>query len=194
VWLSLAEPLRTPPGPPPPPPGRLESLIVSEFPEIFAEFQGQRFSLLWRGSRDGFGAGDFHSRCDGHANTLTVILDTKGNVFGGFTRPEWDSSGRRKTDDCLRSFVFMLKNPCNIPARTFALKAEKKREAIYCGSIWGPSFGWDIYVSDNCNAHTSGPILLGYAYTNDTGLDGLTVSTGSSDFQVKEIEVFEITE
>jgi hypothetical protein len=41
--------------------------------------------LQWRGSRDGFGAIDVHKRCDGRANTLTLILDTGGNVFGGFT-------------------------------------------------------------------------------------------------------------
>jgi hypothetical protein len=34
--------------------------------------------------RAGFGASKFHGRCDGHANTLTVILDTKWKVFGGF--------------------------------------------------------------------------------------------------------------
>jgi hypothetical protein len=59
-----------------------EPAIVSEFPKIFKEFRGSRFSLLWRGSRDGFRACDFHRRCDGHANTLTVILDIEGNIFG----------------------------------------------------------------------------------------------------------------
>jgi hypothetical protein len=67
------------------------SVIVSDFPEIFDEFREKRFSLLWRGGRDGFGKHDFHSRCDGHANTLTVIEDTKGNIFGGFTPVEWES-------------------------------------------------------------------------------------------------------
>jgi hypothetical protein len=72
-------------------PVRLDSLIISDFPKIFAEFQRKRFSLLWRGSRDGFKAQEFHRRCDGHANTLTVILDTKGNIFGGFTPVKWES-------------------------------------------------------------------------------------------------------
>jgi hypothetical protein len=62
-------------------PGVLDSRIISDFPEIFAEFQEKQFSLLWRGSRDGFEAQEFHRRCDGHANTLTVISDTDGNVF-----------------------------------------------------------------------------------------------------------------
>jgi hypothetical protein len=35
---------------------------------------------------------------------------------------------------------------------------------------------------------------LGGAYTNDTGLGGMTVFTGSLHFQVREIEVFEITD
>jgi hypothetical protein len=32
-----------------------------------------KWSLLYRGTRDGFGAKDFHSNCDGHSNTLTIL-------------------------------------------------------------------------------------------------------------------------
>jgi hypothetical protein len=160
-----------------------------------------RFSVLWRGSRDGFGHGDFHRRCDGHASTLTVILDTNGNVFGGFTPVEWESrtynwkeNNCSKADDSLRSFLFTLKNPHNIPASTFELKAAQAEWAIYCDSRRGPLFGADITVSGNCNANTGSHTHLGAAYTNDTGLEGNKVFTGSQYFRVKEIEVFEITE
>jgi hypothetical protein len=37
-------------------------------------------------------------------------------------------------------------------------------------------------------------IGFGYTYTNDTGLDGKMFFTGSKNFKVKEIEVFEITD
>jgi hypothetical protein len=125
LWQSAAERI-TP---------RLDSLIISDFPEIFAEFRGKRFDILWRGSRDGFGAKEFHRRCNRHANTLTVILDTEGNIFGGFTPVEWESGDDVwKADDSLKSFVFTLKNPHNIPARRFALKAERKQWTIICGS------------------------------------------------------------
>jgi hypothetical protein len=67
---------------------RLDLVIISGFPEIFAEFRGSKFSLLCQGNRDGFSSSAFHRRCDGHGNTLTVILDTKGNIFGGFTPVE----------------------------------------------------------------------------------------------------------
>jgi hypothetical protein len=116
------------PSPQKPPAPSFDSRVISGFPEIFAEFRGKRFEILWRGSRDGFKAKEFHRRCEGHANTLTVILDTKGNIFGGFTPVEWESrpSSYWKADDSLKSFLFTLKNPHNIPAMRFALKPEKR--------------------------------------------------------------------
>jgi hypothetical protein len=114
-----------------------------------------------------------------------VILDTDGNIFGGFTPVEWDSYSYGKADPSLKSFLFTLKNPHNFPARRFALKTEKKNEAIYCHPNYGPEFN-DITVSDT--------FYFGDHYINDTVLDGRTFFTGSSHFRVKEIEVFEITE
>jgi hypothetical protein len=180
-------------------PGGWNSAIVPDFPRLM---KTKQFTLLWRGSRDGFRCLDFHSRCDGHPNTLTVILDTNGNIFGGFTPVEWGSCKKHffgneqafwKADPSLKSFLFTLKNPHNVPARRFALKAETKGQAIICDSDWGPHF-YDIVVSDNCNENTrSYTEYFGNSYTNDTGLDGNTFFTGSTYFQVKEIEVFEIT-
>jgi hypothetical protein len=53
----------------------------------------------------------------------------------------------------------------------------------------------DIGVLDYCTAKACSPTYhFGESYTNDTGLDGMTFFTGSLEFQVKEIEVFEIIE
>jgi hypothetical protein len=192
LWQCAAERIAHPPP---------DSRIISGIPEIFAEFRGKRFSLLWRGGRDGFEAQEFHRGCDWYANTLTVILDTEGNIFGGFTPVEWESRKPKsqyttfncwKADGSQTSFLFTLKNPHNIPARRFALKAERKHHAIWCDSRWGPCFG-GIGVSDNCYASTRSHTFLDVAYTNDTGLDRYIVFTGWQFFQVKEIEVFEIT-
>jgi hypothetical protein len=45
-------------------------------------------SFTARASRDGFKAQEFHRRCDSRANPLTAILDTKGNIFNGFSSVE----------------------------------------------------------------------------------------------------------
>jgi hypothetical protein len=89
-----------------------------------------------------------------------VILDTKGNILGGFTPVNWESSNfwvAFKVDASLKSFLFTLKNPHNFPARRFALKAEKNHVAIRCYSEEGPVFG-DIWVDDNCNTGTENPL------------------------------------
>jgi uncharacterized protein YdcH (DUF465 family) len=185
-----------------PPVLSFDSRFISHFPKIFAEFRGKDFKILWRGSRDGFKSQEFHGRCDGHANTLTVILDTEGNIFGGFTPLKWESrvwnkkggheDNRCKADDNQKSFLFALTNPHNLPARTFVLKAEEKWRAIICWDKWGPSFG-GLCVHDNCNANIDSHTILGGIYTNDTGLAWKIVCTGSENFKVTEIAVFETT-
>jgi hypothetical protein len=114
----------------------IDSLIVSDFPPLFETFCPKRFGLLWRGSRDSFTAKEFHRRCEGRANTLTLIADTDGNVFGGFTPVKWESGNKYKGDDSLRSFLFTLRNPHGVPPRKFALKAEEKHNAICCYAAW----------------------------------------------------------
>jgi hypothetical protein len=175
---------------------RFDSRIVPSFPPLFEAFQTKRFKLLWRGSRDGFRATEFHRRCDGHANTLTLMLDTTGNIFGGFTPVKWESPSKvtLKSDGSLQSFIFTLKNPHSLPARKFALKPECKGKAIRCDSSRGPEYGVGcLSVLDNCNINTkSYSSCLGDEYINDTGLNGNVVLAGTAPFMVKEIEVFEI--
>jgi hypothetical protein len=171
-------------------------MIVPGLPTIFPQFRGKRFNLLWRGGRDGFGAADFHGRCDGHANTLSIIQDTNANVFGGFTPVKWSSDGGFCTDESLRSFLFTLKNPHNMTASRFQLKSSVKDKAILCADIWGPHFR-DIAIADHGNENNENLAAgFGYAYSNDLGLGGNppqnTFLTGAKRFKVWEIEVFEI--
>jgi hypothetical protein len=109
---------------------------------------------------------------------------------------EWESRAKEpyvKGDDSLKSFLVALKNPHNIAASRFELKAEAKDRPIVCQAEWGPRFS-GMGVCSNCNAKTDSASDLGFSCRNDTGLDGNVVFTGSSHFQVKEIEMFEITE
>jgi hypothetical protein len=177
---------------------QLDSKILKDFPPIFAEFQQKRFTLLWRGTRDGFGGRDFHNRCDGHGNTLMIIEDTEGNIFGGYTPVPWESPKGHchKGDESAKSFLFTLKNPHNVSPQKFALKEEEKGRAINCFPWRGPGFGHgcDLFVSHNCNSNSDSVSLLGQTYTNDTNLDGRIFFTGSHNFRVKEIEVFELSD
>jgi hypothetical protein len=68
-----------------------------------------KWSLLYRATRDGFEPNDFHSKCDNKSNTLTIVkAKESGFIFGGFTSVEWDGSDRYKSD--LNAFIFSLTN------------------------------------------------------------------------------------
>jgi hypothetical protein len=170
---------------------RLESNIVQTIPSIFKDFETNSWRLLYRGTRDGFGTANFHSKCDQQSNTVTIILTTGGYIFGGFTPLAWDSGGAYKADNTGKSFLFSLKNPRNTELKIFPLS--NPSIAILCNSAYGPIFGGhDIQVANNCDQNTNSHTSLGNGYTNDTGISGQQVFTGQYNFQVREIEVFSV--
>jgi hypothetical protein len=182
------------------------SKILQTFPGIFEEFRYCTFQLLWRGTRDGFRAREFHMRCDGRGNTLTLIRDRNRNIFGGFTPVEWEArewngrndidDNRWKSDRSLKSFLFTICNPRQVPPRRFPLRADKKDYAIYCSASNGPRFGGGsngIVIADDCHANMgSFTGDFGETYTNDSIQNPVVFFAGAKYFCVDEIEVFEI--
>jgi hypothetical protein len=151
------------------------------------------FSLLWRGSRDGFTAEAFHRCCDGRERTLTVIRDKGGNIFGGFAVPGWESPffSKRKSDSTSKGFLFTLKNPHNLPPQQFKLIRGQESSAIRVSSKTCACFGNDdLLVCDGCDVKASHTGGFGSTYENTTGIPGGSVFTGSDRFIVSEIEVF----
>lgn len=54
----------------------------------------QEWQLLYRASKDGFSAAAFHSKCDGHSPTFTVVLVSSKSgekkIMGVANTPEWN--------------------------------------------------------------------------------------------------------
>jgi hypothetical protein len=152
----------------------------------------QKWQLLYRGSVDGFGAADFHRKCDGKSNTLTIVKSDNGNIFGGYTNVAWESKGGCQTGTS--SFLFSLKNQTNSGLKFNCFKTEY---SINCSSSYGPTFGGghDLRISNNSNANiesysnpgNSYQLPPGYTYGTDQAQNLLA---GSYNFKVNEIEVF----
>jgi hypothetical protein len=81
-----------------------ESVIIKDFPMILKEFKRRTWQLLYRASRDGFKASNFHGKCDNQMNTLTFIETTKIFIFGGFTPIALDSTSGHKPDNSGKVF------------------------------------------------------------------------------------------
>ena len=169
---------------------KLDGLLTKKY------LNGRKWSLLYQGSRDGFGASDFHSHCDNKPNTLTIVKSRNGNIFGGFTRAEWKSTISWEYDK--KAFVFSLVNKENKP-----MLFEQRSDGIYQNSTTsfkehGPEFaeGHDIFIADDSNSNTRSFSNLGKTYTHPDYQYGSekakTILAGSHFFQVQEIEVFRI--
>jgi len=150
----------------------------------------QKWNLIYRASRDGFEAANFHSKCDNKPNTLIIIKSASGNIFGGYTEQTWNSIGNYKADS--NAFIFSLINKDNKPIK---MKCSGTY-AIFCSNSYGIIFGNEhaIYISENSNRNTNSSSNLGHSYSHPDYAYGSNEATsflaGSYNFQVLEIEVY----
>lgn len=154
-------------------------------------FSNQKWKLLYRASRDEFDAAKFHSHCDGHHNTLTLICTSESNVFGGYTSAAWSSNNCFTSDN--HSFILSLKNDKNVPP--FLVKCIEPTEAILCDKQFGPCFGYDdIKISNRSDTNVDSVCKFGYSYEHPNypfgSEEANSILAGSPSFQTCEIEVF----
>jgi len=151
----------------------------------------QKWNLIYRASDDGFSARDFHAKCDGYPNTLTIFkVKDAPNVFGGFASVAWDSSNQHKRDPY--SFIFSIKNNVDYPVKLNPFPINSLY-AISCFEFDGPSFGrGDISYSGFGNRICFSS--LGSTFRNPNlnlkNEHARNFLGGSINFFIAEIEVF----
>jgi hypothetical protein len=145
----------------------------------------EKWQLLYRGTNDGFEARKFHSKCDGHLPTLTIVkVRNSGNIFGGYTEADW-SGDRFKTDS--NAFIFSLKNKDNKPCK---IRSTQPSLSIRCGPSQGPSFGFqDITLTDSVNYSALGSYYHHSKYARGSH-EAKTFLAGEKYFKIDEIEVY----
>jgi hypothetical protein len=146
---------------------------------------------MYRGSRDGFFAKDFHDKCDGHSNTLTIFKPkVTPYIFGGFTSAEWGSVYFEEYKSDPFAFVFSLINKDNKPFKSL-IKQNNNGFAILSSATKGPSFGQSYISIGNSSNDKSNWANLGHSYDNPPeNIDKKYLLAGSSLFELSEIEVY----
>ena len=101
------------------------------------------FELIYRGTRDGDSAKNFHQKCDNRGPTLTLCKEKDGKIFGGYTEANWDSDNRHEKSD-KEAFIFSITNNKKI-------KTKNNENSIECNKDYGPVFGFggDLTIVDN---------------------------------------------
>ena len=161
------------------------------------KFENIIFKLVYRASRDGDTAEEFHKRCDDIGPNITLVKTDKDIKFGGFTNYNWEvpkeanivenaensEFGVDKEDD--NSFCFSLSSNKIYPHIS-------GKGAIFCCKNYGPTFSdniFAIYDKMLSNGGYSGKI-------ERSNFDGqekdYEISGEEKMFKIKELEVFEI--
>ena len=94
-------------------------------------------SICYRASTDGDEAEDFHEKCDGKENTVTLCRSENGVCFGGFTSKKWASGGDFFEDPT--AILFNLTQQ-----RVFKVKDASR--AIQHYNYFGPTFGLKVKI------------------------------------------------
>ena len=147
--------------------------------------------LLYRASRDGWDASDFHRMCDGKGATVTVVKSSGGYIFGGYTDVAWgQSDGQYKSST--ESFMFSLKDHAGVGPVQMPIKSVMTGYAVIHASCLGPTFGsgYDLRVFSNANVNSTSNSSVGDTYQLPSNTSDPHFLTGTEDFTVSEYEVF----
>jgi hypothetical protein len=146
------------------------------------------WKLLYRASRDGYGAKEFHQQCDGKGETITLIRTTEEYLFGGYASVSWTRQNVSQVTDQY-AFLFTLRNKCGTGPTKFTCNSVTYAICFNpsCGPAWGYG-GAELSIADNCNQNNC---RIGFpSYYADSTLQGCRNFGTSSYFLVKEMEVF----
>jgi hypothetical protein len=152
-----------------------------------------QFNLLYRASEDGFSGRDFHLKCEGKANTLT-ILSGNGYIFGGFSSAKWNKANKNSDPN---AFLFSLTNRDNQPCK-MEIEKDEQEEAICTFDRCGPCFGYGGY--DICtildplfgsNEMSTSNLGFSFKHPEYAGYKAQSFLAGQPSFILFEIEVYE---
>ncbi len=173
------------------------TLLCDDYQMKLNDFYGdtkQKWKLIYKATRDGFGGKDFHRCCDSKGSTMTII-QSNNYLFGGYAKISWNCDGTYNHDPA--AFLFTLTNPYGIqptkffrnPNQKFSVCHAKTRGPCFGGVIKDQAHLIDIEISTNANTNRNSVCSFPSSYIDTTG-KGEMVFTGRKNFMVEEIEVF----
>ena len=145
-----------------------------------------KFNLLFSTNKNGDSSSTFHYYCDGVFPTVTVVVDTSGRRFGGYSTQNWcQSTVGANYATAPDSFIFSLSNKQKYGLVKF------NTNGIYRNNSYGPVFGGghDLCLANSCRSNTSSYCSKS---SYETGNNNLLGNTGSTSFQVSYYEVYQV--
>ena len=131
--------------------------------------------MLFSTAKDGESATTFHYYCDGVFPTVTVISDTSGRRFGGYSTQNWaQSPAGASSSRAVGLFIFSLSNK-----NKYDLIDQFDKNAVFRHNSYGPRFGAgdDLQIANSCRSNSSSYCNKSSYNTGSYNLLGGTSST-----------------
>ena len=172
-----------------------EFFLFSKIKETFPYNMTIMYKLIYRASKHGDTAKDFHQKCDYIGPNLIIVKTTKNFIFGGVTSKSWKhllkdiikddpENGTEIKDEKAFGFSINLKK--------IYLNGKPNEVAIFCNNNFGPVFN-NIYfkIFDECLKN--GGICGKINESNFIGMEKDYEFNGEEEqFEVEDIEIYQI--
>ena len=153
------------------------------------------FKLIYRATRDGDTAKEFHKRCDKIGPNLTLVKTDKNIRFGGFTNLNWEVPEKSEDDKNSKdegykqdpeAFCFSLTN------KKVYYHNNLKENSIFCSKSYGPTFSGNIFAIYD-KMLTKGGFCSKKEKSCFTGQNkDYEISGKNKTFKIEEVEVYEV--
>ena len=169
--------------------------LFSKIKETFPYNMTINYKLIYRASKHGDSAKNFHSKCDYIGPNLVLVKTKKNFIFGGVTSKSWKhllkdikkdepENGTEIKDDKAFGFSINLKK--------VYLNGKPNEFAIFCNNNYGPVFK-NIYFKIFKKKKKKGGICGNIEESNFIGQEkDYEFNGGEEKFDVEDIEIFQI--
>lgn len=142
--------------------------------------------LIFRASRDGYEAENFHNYCNECSPTLVIAQTNFNKIIGGYTTEKWKGGSRilYSKDSLGKSFLFSVSLKEKYPI--------KNTDYAICNTDGsGPKFGggYDLEIVDNCNTQYNTSTDIGHSYLTNRNKEEFY---GGAKYLISDYEVYVI--
>ena len=169
--------------------------LFSKIRETFPYNMSIKYKLIYKATKHGDTAKDFHSKCDYIGPNLVLVKTKKDFIFGGVTSKSWKHLLKDiKKDD--HDFGTQIKDEkafgFSVNLKKIYKNGKPNECAIFCHNNFGPVF-LNVYfkIFDECLKN--GGVCGNLEESNFIGLDKDYEFNGEEEtFEVEDIEIFQI--
>ena len=139
-----------------------------------------KLDLIFKKSREGDTADDFHKYCDNREKTLILIETKEGRKFGGFTYSEWNHSNQWKNNKNDLVFSLDLNKKYKNEGNSSTLGDKNN----------GPIFGWCL-LSKDVDIVLWKSLNTGFSGNSECFRTNYELNNNNKNFETKELEVYQ---